>query len=114
MPGKAKADYGTVFRTVLDQLPIVPAVESITADFEVANWRQVLPNVQQEVVFLFYASGVAQDPRTWDADPVQSEKQHHRLMAIPFLPAADIASLFSTIEATYLPELPSQLLTFFK
>jgi len=37
--GKAKADYCAVFRTVLDQLPIVPAVESIAADFEAATWQ---------------------------------------------------------------------------
>jgi len=46
MSGKAKADY--VFKTVLDQLPTVPAVESITADFEVGTWQalcQVLPDV---------------------------------------------------------------------
>jgi len=37
MSGEAKADYGAVFRTVLDQLLTVLAVESITADFEVAT-----------------------------------------------------------------------------
>ena len=47
--GKAKANYGAVFRTVLYQLPTVPAVESITADVEDATWQalyQVLPDVQ--------------------------------------------------------------------
>ena len=36
--GKAKADCGAVFRTVLYQLSNVPAVEIITADFEDATW----------------------------------------------------------------------------
>ena len=37
MSEKAKVDYGTIFRTVLDQLPTVPAVDSVVADFEVAT-----------------------------------------------------------------------------
>jgi len=64
--------------------------------------------------FSFYASSVAQDTRTWHADRVQLESQYHRVMAIPFLPAAYIPSLFATIEATDLPEPLSQLLTYFK
>jgi len=32
MSGKAKVDYGAIFRTVLYQLPTVPAVDNITAD----------------------------------------------------------------------------------
>jgi len=41
MSGKAKADYGAVFRKVLNQLSTVPAVQSITADFEVATWQEL-------------------------------------------------------------------------
>jgi len=115
MSGKAKADCGAVFRTVLDQLPSVPTVDSITADFEVATWKPgINKRATEGLCFSFYANSVAQVPRTWHADSVQLENEHRRLMVIPFLSAAYISSIFGIIEATDLPKPPSQLLTYFK
>jgi len=49
MSRKGKADYGAVCRTVLNQLPTVLVVDSITVDFEDGTWQdrcQVLPDMQ--------------------------------------------------------------------
>jgi len=105
MSGKAKADYGAVFRTMFYQLPTVPAVESITADFEDATWQalyQVLPDVQLRGCVFHFTQAV------W------RKIQELGIRKRTFLPAAYILSLFEINEATDPPEPLSQLLTYYK
>ena len=100
---ETKADYDAVFRPMLYQLSTVPALGSITVDFEHATWQQlhqVLPDVQLRGCVFHFTQAV------WCKIQELGMQKHTigkpvpttSAVDVPFLSAAYILSLFAKIK----------------
>lgn len=105
MSGKRKRDYRTVLQEVLRILPSPPAVRSITLDFEQALWtvfRELLPNVSLQGCLFHWTQALWRKVQELGLEPAyradsRTYKYIRKLMALPFLPEAEITPMFQRL-----------------
>jgi hypothetical protein len=106
MSRRSKQDYIAIFREILDFLPSPPQVQRVVLDYEEATWRAirtVMPNINaQGCAFHFTQAvyrhvqqlGLQQAYQTDDG----TFKYIRKLMALCFMPANHIPSLFGQLQ----------------
>ena len=98
MSGKRKTDYRHVLHVILELLPRPPSVKRIVCDFEAALWtaiRDVFPHVYVQGCAFHWGQSIWRKiqelglQQTYMGD-FATQKFCRQLMALPYLPAANI------------------------
>jgi len=118
MSGKRKTDYRRVLQVILELLPRPPSVKRIVCDFEAALWtavREVFPQMYVQGCAFHWAQSIwrkIQDLGLQHAYMGDSATQKfcRQLMALPYLPAANIPTEFLYLQ-TKAPTTQLQQLT---
>ncbi|XP_067036373.1 uncharacterized protein [Acropora muricata] len=105
MSGRKKRDYRAVLQEVLSILPPPPAVRRITLDFERALWtvlRQLLPDVSLQGCLFHWTQALWRKVQELGLEPAYrtdspTYKYIRKLMALPFLPEAEITPMFQRL-----------------
>ncbi|XP_068725452.1 uncharacterized protein [Montipora capricornis] len=102
MSGKSTKDYKKVMKKVMRLLPIQPAVQQVTLDFEKAIWkalRSVLPTVKLQGCVFHWTQALWRKVQELGLQTAYSGNDAvyryiRKLMALPFLPQHEIRPMF--------------------
>ncbi|XP_068680633.1 uncharacterized protein [Montipora foliosa] len=102
MSRRKKRDYRAVLKEVLSILPSAPAVRRMTLDFERALWtvlRQWLPDISLQGCLFHWTQALWRKVQEVGLEPTYcadspTYKYIQKVMALPFLPEADIPPMF--------------------
>ncbi|XP_053395522.1 uncharacterized protein LOC123527520 [Mercenaria mercenaria] len=106
MSRRRKQDYVAILQKVLDILEEAPAVECFTMDFEIALWqalREVFPSSKLKGCAFHWSQAVQKHVGEFGLARTYRERQSvhsliRKLLALPFLPAADIKRAFRKLQ----------------
>ncbi|XP_068231288.1 uncharacterized protein [Palaemon carinicauda] len=105
MSGRKKSDYRKVFHEVLTSLPNEPSVKHTTIDYEKAMWKvlpEVLPNAKVKGCVFHWTQAVWRKVQEVGLQHAYKHddgtyKYLRKVMALPFLPEADIGPVFERL-----------------
>ena len=108
MSGRKTKDYAEVLRRVLEMLPRAPMVTHVVSDFERAFWkatRDTLPWVTHRGCSFHWGQAVwkqiqERGLRTAYTSQEGVRKFCRKILALPFLPASSIPTVFDQLAAT--------------
>ena len=102
MSGKRHSDYHCVLQVILDLIPRPPSVKKIVCDFEAALWtamREVFPRVYMQGCAFHWVQSIWRKIQNVELQQAYmgvsaTQKFCRKLMAFPYLPAANIPTEF--------------------
>ncbi|XP_067658205.1 uncharacterized protein [Haliotis asinina] len=105
MSRRRTSDYVKIFKNILEALPKKPIVKTIILDFELAAWKGVrksLPDIRIRGCLFHMTQTVWRKCQELGLQVgyIEDDDIHkfvRKLMALPFLPAADVTRLFNRI-----------------